>query len=338
MEALNHQTPKISTVSATENIDTRANVLNDAQSTSKKPKKTIANARLQAAQHLHALVVSSSSLLGLVVAISLLLLGNPISAVEIGIFLGCTVVIGTGTSVGFHRHFTHRSFKATTPVRVAFAILGSMAAQGPLIFWVALHRLHHEHSDQPGDPHSPHFHGSDFIGMVRGLWYAHVAWTFSYEVPNATYYASDLLRDKVLLKVSQMYFFWVFLGLLIPTALGGVLAGTWMGAFYGFLWGGLVRMFFWHNMVWCITSVAHVFGNRPLDSGDKSTNNFWLAIPTMGESWHNNHHAFPHAAITGLEWWQIDLSGWVIRALEKVGLVWDVKLPTASMIAAKKLT
>ncbi|NEO03205.1 MAG: acyl-CoA desaturase [Moorea sp. SIO3I7] len=337
METCNQRSPDISIVLRTDNPDTKANAVNDTPRRSRKPKKTIANARLKAAQHLHALVVSSVSLMGLVVALTLLILGNPIGLVEIGLFVGCTFVIGIGTSVGFHRYFTHRSFKATMPVRVILAILGSMAAQGPLIFWVALHRLHHEHSDQPSDPHSPHFHGSGFLGLLRGLWHAHIGWTFKHEVPNATYYANELIKDKVISKINQMYFIWVFLGLLIPSILGGVLTRTWMGVFYGFLWGGLVRMFFWHNMVWCITSLAHVFGHRPLDSHDQSTNNFWLAIPTLGESWHNNHHAFPHSAITGFEWWQFDLSGWIIRALEGSGLAWDVKVPTKSMIKTKTI-
>ncbi|WP_226889347.1 acyl-CoA desaturase [Nostoc sp. MG11] len=336
MEVLNSQIPEMSMVASADN--SYAETDTQAPTKVKRQKKTVTSSYLKTLQQIHALTVGLVSCLGFVIAVALLLAGNTLSPIEIGTYLALTVVIGIGTTAGFHRHFTHKSFQAAMPVRVVLAVLGSMAAQGPLIFWVALHRLHHEHSDRPGDPHSPHFHGKGFFGMLRGLWHAHFAWTIDYDAPNATYYANDLLRDKVLSKVSQMYFLWVFLGFLIPTVAGGFLRGSWTGAFYGFLWGGLVRLFFWHNMVWCITSVAHVFGSRPLESHDMSTNNFLLAIPTLGESWHNNHHAFPNSAMAGLKWWQIDPSGWVIRALEKLGLVWDVKTPTARMMEAKTRT
>jgi stearoyl-CoA desaturase (delta-9 desaturase) len=298
-------------------------------------KKIVSSTYLKKLQQIHALTVALVSFLGVIVAIALLATGHPLTPLEIASYLVLTFVIGLGTSAGFHRHFTHRSFQAATPIRVLLAILGSMAAQGPLIFWVALHRLHHEHSDRPGDPHSPHFHGSGFWGILRGLWHAHFAWSINHDVPNATYYANDLIKDKLMSKLSQWYFLWVFLGLLIPTLIGFAIRGSLTGACYGFIWGGLVRMFFWHNMVWCITSVAHVIGTRPLESHDLSTNNFWLAIPTLGESWHNNHHAFPNSAMAGLSWWQIDPAGWAIRTLEFLGLVWDVKVPTSGMIAAK---
>ncbi|UFP94723.1 acyl-CoA desaturase [Gloeobacter morelensis] len=306
-----------------------------SQATRKGPRKTLDSARLKSHQRLHAVAVSSLSLLGCLAALTLVCLGRPPGAVEVGLFLGGFLFTGFGVNIGLHRHFTHRSFQAVTPVRVALAILGSMAAQGPVVFWVALHRLHHEFSDQPGDIHSPHFHGEGWWGSVRGLWHAHVGWTFDHAVPNAAYYAGDLLRDRAIAPISRTYFFWVFLGLLIAAVLGGVLTGTWMGALTGFLWGGPVRIFCWHNMIWSITSCAHFFGERPFDADDRSTNNFWFAIPTLGESWHNNHHAFPNAAMAGLEWWQIDPSGWVIRALEKLGLVWDVKIPTQAMRRAK---
>lgn len=300
-------------------------------------RRTISSPKLEAAQHIHAIVVGVGSLLGVIAAIALILLGHPIGKTEVGLFLVCTVIIGVGTSVGFHRYFTHRSFKASRPVHIALAILGSMAAQGPVIFWVALHRLHHELSDKSGDPHSPNLHGDGILDRIRGLWYAHVGWTYKYAVPNANYYAGDMIRDKTISKISKQYLWWVAIGLLIPAVLGGLFTQTWFGVLTGFLWGGLVRMFFWHNMVWCITSVAHVIGTRPLKSGDLSTNNFWLAIPTMGESWHNNHHAFPHVAIVGFEWWQLDPSGWLIRAMETMGWVWDVKVASPGKISAKKV-
>lgn len=303
----------------------------------KKLKKTVKNDRLKRIQQIHAVAVSTLSYLGVSIALILLLLGYPIGAIELGIFATMTFLTTTGIVVGFHRHFTHRSFQAATTVRVILAILGSMAGQGNVAFWVALHRFHHECSDTSDDPHSPYFKGEKHLGKWEGLWHSYMGWTVDHELPNPLYYTSDILRDKVISKVNNLYFLWIAIGLLIPTLVGGILNGSWMGAFYGFLWGGLVRICLTQNLVWSITSIAHIIGNSPLESGDRSTNNIWIAIPTLGDSWHNNHHAFPHAAIVGWEWWQIDIAGWMIRALEKVGWVWDVKVPTPQMIAAKTI-
>ena len=248
------------------------------------------------------------------------------------------LTVGIGTTVGYHRHFTHCSFKAVMPVRVALAILGSMAAQGTLFFWVALHRRHHECSDATGDPHSPFVNdrGKEHGSRLRGLWHAYIGWTFGHEVPNALHYARDLIREPVLAQANRFYFLWVAIGLALPTVLGGVLHGTWVGALSGLVWGGFVRIFLWHNMIWIITSIAHIIGRRDFKSDDKSTNNIWLALPTLGESFHNNHHAFPKAAIMGLKWWQIDIGGWIIVLLEKLGLAWDVWRPTPAMMERKK--
>lgn len=303
----------------------------------KRPKKTIESDYIKNLQWRHALIVNWFSFLGVVIASILILSGNPVSSVEVGLFAGMWFLTEIGIIVGFHRHFTHCSFQAATPVRIVLSILGSMAAQGSLVFWVSLHRLHHEYSDKQGDPHSPHLHGESLLERLRGLWHSYIGWTLNHPVANPNHYASDLLRDQVISKVNKLYLVWVLLGLAIPTVLGGILRGSWAGAFYGFLWGGPVRMYLTHNLVWSITSIAHVFGNRPLNSKDRSTNNIWIALPTLGESWHNNHHAFPNAAIVGWKWWQIDIAGWIVRALEKLGLIWDVKVPTASMIQAKKI-
>lgn len=269
-------------------------------------KETIASDFLKTSRLLHNLAITLLPLLGLVIALIVAIWTTPIGPIEMGLLVGMWILSGTAITVGFHRHFTHRTFKTTTPIRVILAILGSMALQGPLIYWVALHRRHHEYSDQPGDPHSPHLHTNASLEWLRGLWHAHIGWMFNHEIPNPIHYAPDLLRDEAISKVNRLYFLWVFLGLAIPATLGGVLSISWMGAFYGFLWGGPVRILVAENFIWSINSITHVYGRRPFNTYEYSTNNIWLAIPTFGESWHNNHHAFPNSAIFGLKWWQID--------------------------------
>jgi stearoyl-CoA desaturase (delta-9 desaturase) len=302
----------------------------------KKLKRIVQNSRLKRIQQIHAIVVSTLAHLGVSLALILLFIGYPIGTIELGIFVTMAFLTTIGIVVGFHRHFTHRSFRAVMPVRVVLGILGSMAGQGNVTFWVALHRFHHECSDTPDDPHSPYFKGEKLLGKWEGLWHSYMGWTVDHKLPNPLYYAPDILRDKVISRVSNLYFLWIAIGLIFPTVLAGILTTSWLGAFYGFLWGGLVRIFVTQNLVWSITSIAHIIGDRPLASGDRSTNNIWIAIPTLGDSWHNNHHAFPHAAIVGWEWWQIDIAGWMIRALEKLGWAWDLKVPTARMIVSKQ--
>ncbi|KJH71717.1 fatty acid desaturase [Aliterella atlantica CENA595] len=294
-------------------------------------KLTIANDYLQNIYRRVALVTVTIPCLGVVAAIELLWnLG--IGAVEIGLLLGMYAVTTFGVEVGFHRHFSHHAFQTTTSIKVILAILGAMAAQGGVVYWVAHHRRHHQYADVPGDPHSPHLHENS----LRGLWHAHLGWTLNGEVTNSMVFARDLLRDPVIAKVNQLQQVWVILGLAIPTIIGGLLTMTWMGAFEGLIWGGLVRIFLAHQVINSTNSICHLYGSRPFDSSDRSANNLWLAIPSWGQSWHNNHHAFPNSAVVGLDWWQIDLGGWVIRLLEKSGLAWNVKVPTASLIEAKR--
>lgn len=299
--------------------------------------KTLDSRVLKRAQQLHAIIAAFLTTIGLVSAIFLAVYGDPFNWIDMGIFISCFVIIGTGSAIGYHRLFTHRSFKATPGVRKVFAILGSMTMQGSVIFWVALHRRHHTLSDQEGDPHSPHLHGKGFWNSACGLWHSYMGWTFSHEVPNAIFYAKDLLKDSDIVRINQQYFYWAALGLIIPTVLGGVLHGTLMGAISGLIWGGLFRLYLWHNMTWAITSIAHVIGTRDFKSNDKSTNNFWLAIPTLGESWHNNHHAFPSSAYAGLKWWQIDICGYIILALETLDLVSQVGRPSQKMMLEKAI-
>lgn len=260
----------------------------------------------------------------------------PINSVEVGLLVGMYALTILGIEVGFHRHFSHHAFQTTTMVRVILAILGSMAAQGGVIFWVAHHRCHHQYTDQPNDPHSPHIHGDGIGGRLQGLWHAHVGWALKGELPNSMLFAKDLLRDPAIAKVNQLQQVWVLLGLALPAILGGILTGSSVGALQGFLWGGLVRVFLGQQVINSTNSICHFYGDRPFKLEDYSTNNLWLAIPSWGQSWHNNHHAFPSSAIAGLKWWQIDPGSWAIRILEKLGLAWNVKQPTTGLVEMKR--
>jgi stearoyl-CoA desaturase (Delta-9 desaturase) len=233
---------------------------------------------------------------------------------------------GLGITVGFHRHLTHRSFKAKRPVRAALAILGSAAVEGPVISWVADHRKHHTFSDEPGDPHSPHVdHGGGVRGTLRGLAHAHVGWLFVHDQRALkTRYAPDLMKDPMIRFVDRTFVLWVFAGLALPFGLGWLIGGSFHAALTGLLWGGLVRMFLLHHVTYSINSLCHFFGRRDYDTGDHSRNLAWLAPLSFGESWHNNHHAFPTSARHGLRRWQIDVSAGLIWVLEKLGLAWDV--------------
>jgi stearoyl-CoA desaturase (delta-9 desaturase) len=281
------------------------------------------------------LITSLIPFLGTLLAVSLLWYA-PVSQVAIGLLIIMYALTTFGLEVGFHRYFSHRSFQTTTPIRIILAVLGSMAASGGVVFWVAHHRRHHRYTDKPGDPHSPHLFEEGILGRVRGLWHAQLGWLLEGEVTNSMIFAKELVTDPVIAKINQMQQVCVILGLFIPTVLGGIITGTWMGALQGFLWGGLVRIFLGQHIISATNSICHIIGSTPFKSGDRSTNNIWLAILSWGQSWHNNHHAFPTSAIAGLEWWQIDPGTWVIRTLELFNLVWDVKTPTSKMIEAKE--
>jgi stearoyl-CoA desaturase (Delta-9 desaturase) len=238
----------------------------------------------------------------------------------------CYVLIGTGVTVGFHRLLTHRSFKTGRLLRAALAALGSAAAEGPVIDWVATHRKHHQFSDLEGDPHSPHVgRGSGWSGALRGLVHAHIGWVFSdMEVADERRYAKDLLTDPLIRFVDRTFLLWVLAGLALPFALGVALTGSVAGGLTALLWGGAARIFLLHHATFSINSLCHFFGRRDYRTGDESRNLAWLAIPTWGEAWHNNHHAFPTSYRHGLRRWQIDPSAAVIRMLELSGLAWDV--------------
>jgi stearoyl-CoA desaturase (delta-9 desaturase) len=268
-----------------------------------------------------------------VVAAAGLLWGWGFNWVILAILAVMTLGPGLGITVGFHRLFTHRSFETNKVVECLLGILGSMAVQGPLMQWVAIHRRHHQFSDHEGDPHSPHHHGKGIIGVVRGFWHAHIGWFFQPDPANLNRYVKDLRQSPTLRWVSYLFPVWVLGGLLIPTAMGYLLMGEWMGAVLGLVWGGLVRVFIGHHVTWSVNSVCHLWGSQPYPSHDQSKNNFLVGVMGLGEGWHNNHHAFPTSARHGLRWWQFDLSWLVIRGLVLLGLARAVKLPATQPVA-----
>jgi stearoyl-CoA desaturase (Delta-9 desaturase) len=244
-------------------------------------------------------------------------------AVVFGVLYALT---GLGVTVGFHRLFTHRSFKTGPVVRAALAILGSAAIEGPVISWVADHRKHHAFSDAPGDPHSPHVeHGVGLRATLRGLLHAHIGWRFVHDQRGSRdRYAPDLLADPVLRFVDRWFIAWALGGLAAAFGLGYAIGGTVNAALTGLLWGGGVRLLVLHHVTYSVNSICHVFGRRRFATKDESRNVFWLSVLTFGESWHNNHHAFPTSAAHGMRRWELDPSALVIRALAACGLAWDV--------------
>jgi stearoyl-CoA desaturase (delta-9 desaturase) len=260
------------------------------------------------------------------IAAVVLLWNQAVNWRDLAILAGMYFLTAVGVTVGYHRLFTHRAFDSPKPVRYAFAILGSMAVQGPLIDWVADHRKHHAFTDTEGDPHSPHHdHGEGFKGAITGLWYAHMGWLFVTQgTAEKRRFARDLLEDGGMRKISRSFPWLVLLGLAIPFALGFGLSGSLAGGLTALLWGGLVRIFLVHHVTWSVNSVCHFFGRRRFGTDDHSTNVFWLALPSLGESWHHNHHAFPRSAEHGLRWWEVDPSALIIGGLERVGLASNV--------------
>lgn len=296
----------------------------------------VTSRRIQAAQRRCAWITILVPFAGTAAAVALLF-HRPLTIADLLLFAVFYVLTSLGITVGFHRLFAHRSFQASPGLRVTLAILGSMAAQGGLIYWVATHRRHHQFAEQDEDPHSPYVHEGRRLGRLRGIWHSHLGWMLDSRPSNTARFARDLMRDPRMVRVSDRYLLWVALGLVIPAAAGGLIAGSWMGALTGFLWGGMVRMFAAHHAMWTSGSTAHLFGTRPFDTRDASRNNGLLAVPNLGEAWHNNHHAFPSSAMFAFRFWQIDPGGWVIRASERLGWAWDVKAPTPEMIASARL-
>ena len=256
---------------------------------------------------------------------------------DVAVFALMYLLSGFGVTVGFHRMLTHRAFQTHKITRYVFAYLGMLSVQGPLIQWVTDHRKHHALSDQEGDPHSPHVgHGDGVMGAMRGLWHAHTAWLWrTHGQARAHKYAKDLVEDRGMRVLNRKFPLIVLASLLIPAVLGGLLSWSLKGAVTGLIWGGFVRIFLQHHVTWSVNSVCHFFGKRRFDVEDQSTNVFWLALPSLGESWHHNHHAFPRSAEHGLKWYEIDLSALIIRGMAKVGWATNVVTIPAERQAAR---
>ncbi|MCX4687420.1 acyl-CoA desaturase [Kitasatospora purpeofusca] len=241
-----------------------------------------------------------------------------------------------GITVGYHRYFTHGAFKANRPVRLALAVAGSLAIEGPLVRWVADHRKHHRYSDKDGDPHSPWRYGETVPALLKGLWWAHMGWLFDEEQTPQLKYAPDLIDDPAIRRISRLFWLWTTLSMLLPPLVGGLVTLSWQGALSAFFWGSLVRVALLHHVTWSINSICHALGSRPFRSRDRSGNVWWLAVLSCGESWHNLHHADPTSARHGVLRGQIDSSARLIRWFELAGWVRDVRWPDAQRIAARR--
>jgi stearoyl-CoA desaturase (delta-9 desaturase) len=264
--------------------------------------------------------------LGLIAA-AVLLWRSLLGPRDVAIFAVLYLLTAIGITVGFHRLLTHRAFATHAWLRYTLAVLGSMAVQGSVIDWVADHRKHHTFTDEEGDPHSPHTeHGAGISGMLRGLWHAHAGWLFTvHGQASSKRFARDLVEDPKMRRINRSFPWIALASLALPALLGFVLSGgSWLAALTAYIWAGLVRIFLVHHVTWSINSICHFFGARRFPTDDKSTNVFWLALPSLGEAWHHNHHAFPRSAFHGLRWYELDPSGWIILGLAKAGLAWDV--------------
>jgi stearoyl-CoA desaturase (Delta-9 desaturase) len=255
---------------------------------------------------------------------------------DVAIAVVMYVVSGHGITVGFHRYFTHGSFRANRALKIALAVAGSLAIEGPVVRWVADHRRHHAFSDREGDPHSPWRYGETVPALAKGLLFAHMGWMFDVEQTNPRRYAPDLLKDRDIVRVSGLFPALVAVSLLLPALLGGLLSWSWQGAVTAFFWASLVRVGLLHHVTWSINSICHALGQRPFNSRDKSGNVWWLALLSMGESWHNLHHADPTCARHGVLRGQIDSSARTIWIFEKLGWATDVRWPRADRLAAKR--
>jgi stearoyl-CoA desaturase (delta-9 desaturase) len=276
---------------------------------------------------------------GLVIAM-LLSWGTAFDWVQFWIFVGMTYATSLGITVGYHRLFTHQSFKTNGVVRYVLGALGSMAVQGAVIEWCGAHRKHHQHSDEESDPHSPHMHaggswGEGIVATARGFLHAHVGWLFGMRLKGMGRYTPDLRADPVTSAVNRQFYWLALAGLVIPAVLGGLCTWSLRGALLGFFWGGLVRILLVHHITWSVNSVCHLWGTRPFRTGDESRNNAIVGVLALGEGWHNNHHAFPTSARHGLRWWQFDPSYLVIRGLQLVGLARDIRTPARARLETK---
>lgn len=275
--------------------------------------------------------------LGPLVAVAVavpLLWGSALALRDILLAVALYIVTGHGVTVGFHRMFTHGSFRPNRPLKLALGAAGSMAVQGSVISWVANHRRHHVHSDQPGDPHSPVVTAQEPTTRLRAFGHAHLGWLFRPDTTSAERYAPDLLRDPDAVALTRLFPWFVVASFALPFGLGWALAGHWHGAITGLVWAGLVRMAVLHHVTWSINSVCHLVGRRPFATSDHSGNVAALAVISMGESWHNLHHAMPSSARHGVGRRQPDSSARLIRIFERLGWATKVRWPSAARLAA----
>jgi stearoyl-CoA desaturase (delta-9 desaturase) len=254
--------------------------------------------------------------------------GWGLSWLDVGLAVVFYFLTGLGVTVGFHRYFTHGSFKAKRPLRVALAVIGSTAFQGGVIGWVADHRRHHAFSDKEGDPHSPWLFGTGPAAMIRGFWHSHMGWILGRDRTNARRFAPDLLADRDIVAVDRLFLPLTIASLLVPALIGGLVSGTWWGALTALFWAGLVRVAVLHHVTWSINSICHMVGDRPFAARDRSANVWWLAVLSFGESWHNLHHADPTCARHGVRRGQVDISARVIWLFERFGWAHSVRWPT----------
>ncbi len=271
-------------------------------------------------QTLHATLLLLLPTLATIIAIALGV-AHGVKVWELAILGVMYVATMIGITLGLHRMLAHRCFQASRALRVVLAILGSMAAQGPPVYWASNHRRHHTYSDVAGDLHSPHRDGDLELTGLRGFWHAHVGWTFNHALTNTAIFSKDLLRDRDLTIVNRHYYLWVLLGLVLPGVAGWLIERNGEGFLDGVLWGGGVRLFLSYHFISSINSVVHVSGYRRFNTHESSRNNYWLALPTLGESWHNNHHANPRAANFGCTWWEFDFGWLLIRLFSRLGWV-----------------
>src|SRR4051812_12256966 len=257
-----------------------------------------------------------------------LLWGRLLGPTDVFIAVGLYFVAGFGVTIGYHRLLTHRAFATHRRLERALAFAGALSVQGSPSDWVADHRKHHAHTDEEGDPHSPHAgRAAGVRGALHGLWHAHVGWLWRTQGrADVRQYAPELYEDPFMRALHRRYHWVVLTTLALPFALGLAVTGSWHGALTALLWGGFVRVFALHHITWSINSVCHFFGRRRFDLDDHSTNVAWLALPSLGEAWHHNHHAFARSAFHGLRRWEaaLDPTGWVIRLMRRLGLAWNV--------------
>ena len=256
---------------------------------------------------------------------------------DLGIALGFFVVTSHGITIGYHRYFTHRSFTAMRPLRIALAIAGSMAVEGTVTSWVADHRRHHAHSDHVGDPHSPWRFGTGPRALTKGLWWAHVGWLFADVESSRSRFAPDLEADTDIVRINRLFPLWAAISLLGPAVLGGLIGGTWTAALSAFLWAGVVRMMLLHHVTWTVNSVCHVIGRRPFSSRDRSGNVWAMAVISNGDSFHNLHHSEPTSARHGVDRFQLDSSARLIRWFELAGWATDVRWPKAARLDQRRV-